>query len=750
MAGVNCKRLPVTRADNCNSMGFKQLLDQSNLKMAHKGVVLVSLPLFLGLVFVTVLFLLLNQTEREAEREAHAKRIVSYSNALARGIIDSIYALSGYILTRSELLADRYDQTVAKLPKDMQALTQEVANDPEKAKSVAHLHVLFDRGMKLLTTLRNSSEEGSDPQQVLYIMGIRAHLTSLLKEFMIEQHRLVDSEKVDEGSDASFPVVRERLKIALAFALIFNIAMSFILAAYVARAITGRLNTLVDNAFRLARQEKLHSTLHGTDEIARLDAVFHQMAATIEEAAQKEQAIISNAADVICSLDQQLKFTAVSSASTKVWGYTPDELIGDRLQKFIPEEDPQANLAAIKQLNAGDPSATFENRFRTKDGIVKNMLWSAYWSSSDKTFFCVAHDITERKEAEELLKQSESRVRLILETMPVGLVIIDEQGIIETVNSSTEQMLGYKTSDLAGKNLATLFSDYSHNGHNGFPKLLDQASHHAVELDANRNNGEKLPVELSINRLQMREGPRLLTTMLDITERREIERLKQEFVAMVSHDIKSPLSSVISTLGLVNADAFGSISQRGKTIVARSEKEVVRLITMLNDLLLLEKIEAGKFELQPSLLELRDVLHESVEAVQHAAADRSIAIEVPDTNAHVYADGARLVQVLVNLLSNAIKFSPQNGVIKVSAQDTPEWLEVKVADQGRGIPSAYQKSIFEKFKQVEASDSREKGGTGLGLPICKMIIEGHGGTVGVDSEEGQGSTFWFRIPKQQS
>jgi len=133
--------------------------------------------------------------------------------------------------------------------------------------------------------------------------------------------------------------------------------------------------------------------------------------------------------------------------------------------------------------------------------------------------------------------------------------------------------------------------------------------------------------------------------------------------------------------------------------------------------------------------------------VQHIARQYSVSIDTTDTDAHVYADSARLVQVLVNLLSNAIKFSPAGSVVHVSVNDTADWLELRVADQGRGIPLSQKESIFEKFKQVEAADSKEKGGTGLGLPICKKIIEQHGGTIGVDSKEGKGSTFWFRIPK---
>jgi signal transduction histidine kinase len=226
----------------------------------------------------------------------------------------------------------------------------------------------------------------------------------------------------------------------------------------------------------------------------------------------------------------------------------------------------------------------------------------------------------------------------------------------------------------------------------------------------------------------------------------EVQRLKQDFVNMISHDLKTPLTSIVGNLALVSADAFGPLSERGKHIVSTSEKQAARLVSLINDLLLLEKIEAGGFELHLTKTELSDIVSEAIDAVSQTANQRSITIETQNTEAQIVADAMRLEQVLINLLSNAIKFSPDHSVIKVLVEETPEALEVKVVDQGRGVPAAHRKDIFEKFKQVEASDSREKGGTGLGLPICKLIIEKHGGTIGVDSEEGKGSTFWFRIP----
>lgn len=489
-------------------MDLKKLFDQSNLKMAYKGVILVSVPLILGLIFILALFLLLVHTEEEAQREAHSRRVASLANNFSRGVIDSAYSISGYILTRSEPLGKRYDETVAKLPQQIQELADEVKDSREQSETVDHMRMFLDRALKLLNTLRHSSDEGTDPRSVMYILGVRAHLNALLKEFIAEEHKLVSAEAgaPDLMSSAK---VRGNLKRILILGILLNIAMSLLLALYFSRTITGRLNVLVENTSRLLKKEKLLPTLQGNDEIAQLDAVFHQMATSLEE----------------------------------------------------------------------------------------------------------------------------------------------------------------------------------------------------------------------------------------------VQRLKQDFVNMISHDLKTPLTSIVGNLALVSADAFGPLSERGKHIVSTSEKQAARLVNLINDLLLLEKIEAGGFELHLTRSELSEIISDSIEAVSQAATDHSIVIEAPKTEAQIEVDAMRLEQVLINLLSNAIKFSPDHAVIKILVDETPQFLEVKVVDQGRGIPAVHRQDIFEKFKQIEPSDSREKGGTGLGLPICKLIIEKHDGTIGVESAEEKGSTFWFRIPR---
>lgn len=230
----------------------------------------------------------------------------------------------------------------------------------------------------------------------------------------------------------------------------------------------------------------------------------------------------------------------------------------------------------------------------------------------------------------------------------------------------------------------------------------------------------------------------------------EAQKVRQAFVAMISHELRTPLASVKAYLQLLNMDGYGEIPAQAKDSGLKAERSIQRLIGLINDLLDMEKLAAGKMSLEPQPFYLEDIIERSVEAVAPMAAQLGVAIEVKETNAELVADPDRVVQVLINLISNAVKFSPKGQAVSVESIESSNYIEVRVTDRGRGVPEKYRDIIFERFKQVEASDATKKGGTGLGLPICKAIIEQHDGQIGVDSQDGQGSTFWFRLPLKRN
>ncbi len=236
----------------------------------------------------------------------------------------------------------------------------------------------------------------------------------------------------------------------------------------------------------------------------------------------------------------------------------------------------------------------------------------------------------------------------------------------------------------------------------------------------------------------------------------EIDRVakhKQELVSMVSHDLRSPLMSVQVSLELISSGAIGELQARmGKEVNAAS-RNVKRLIELINDLLDIEKMEAGRLDMHITKNQVLPLIESAIDSVSGSASKKGIFIQRPIFDVTVDCDHQRLVQVLVNLLSNSIKFSPENGEIGIEVEDGEKEVKIKVRDDGPGIEQASIDKIFERFQQAENKQdvnetNRAKKGTGLGLAICKAIVAGHDGKIGVDSQVGKGSTFWFTLPRR--
>jgi signal transduction histidine kinase len=231
----------------------------------------------------------------------------------------------------------------------------------------------------------------------------------------------------------------------------------------------------------------------------------------------------------------------------------------------------------------------------------------------------------------------------------------------------------------------------------------------------------------------------------DVTGAKEVDRLKKDFVATVSHELRTPLTSIRGCLGLLAAGVMGELSPEAHEMVTVAERNSVRLMALINDILDFEKLESGRVEMNLRPTPLLRILERSIETTSAFAVQEGVDIELHSANTAVLADETRIVQVVVNLLSNAVKHSHRGDRIAVRSSTGPDWVQVSVEDRGSGIAPKEQTQLFERFHQIDSGDSRKKPGTGLGLAICKAIVEQHGGSIGVDSRVGQGSTFWLRI-----
>lgn len=486
------------------------------------------------------------------------------------------------------------------------------------------------------------------------------------------------------------------------------------------------------------------------DEIAQLDKTLQTLGEQIRETKKREKSVIDNAADVICVIDINSMILQVNNASKSVWGYKPEEITGRSLSDFLDPKDVDNTLKNVLGAENSIDRIFFENRFVKKSGEIVDLLWSAHWSVSDGGLFCVAHDITQRKRAEHLLRESEERVRGILENLPSGVLVINKSGLIEFINDTGTAISGHDHQKIKGIRASEVLAFCKEPFTTKHLDELIQNNTSGFDSQIMKVNGERCPAEISLSRFQLAGEKCYLVIFLDVTSKHAIEIAKREFVTMVSHDLRTPLTSINSILSYLEAGHGGQLNEKGGQLTTRARKESERLIVLIRDLLDLEKMKSGKFSMHFAKTSAKEIVAAAVEAVERYADLHKVKISANIAeNLICYCDGARVIQVLVNLMDNAIKFSPADEKVIVSAQIEDDELQISVSNRGREIPRDKLQSIFERFEQVEESDAKEKKGTGLGLAICKTIIEQHSGKMWVTSSAKEGSSFSFTLPTKE-
>lgn len=351
------------------------------------------------------------------------------------------------------------------------------------------------------------------------------------------------------------------------------------------------------------------------------------------------------------------------------------------------------------------------------------------------------------QETNERLEISQDRIRTLIDVIPVGLLITSASGIIEAANPASLDLFKCEYSDVGNRHLRDLLgiADAS-----ALSETLQAAHSGPQELIVRRFDGRELEVAVVARPFRTSTSAnKLLVVIEDITARREVERLRQEFISMISHDLRTPLTSIQCFLNLIVAGALDQDLPVLKSQAEAVESDVDRLINMITSLLDIHKLEAGRLELVIEAIPCSSIVNRSLTSVSAWARTRNVPINVSliPTDLLVKADSDYSVQVLVNLLSNAVKFSPSGATVDVAIEVTDSWVTVLVRDQGPGIDQQFQKKLFNRFEQANLSDARVKGGSGLGLAISKAIVEQQGGNIGVHSDPGQGSAFWFTLER---
>jgi PAS domain S-box-containing protein len=463
------------------------------------------------------------------------------------------------------------------------------------------------------------------------------------------------------------------------------------------------------------------------------------------------RALVESSPDGI-GIHQDGRVVFVNPAGARLLGaQSPDELVGKSVMDLLhPDYREVVRERIQRSLATGQPAPPLMEKFIRLDGTVIDVEVTAVpimWEGRP-AMQVVFRDITERKRMEEELKASEERYRDLFENANDGIYILDRAGRIVSFNRKAEELTGYTFEEVRGQPYTLLVSSGPERkkARRAFLKNM-RGQPDKTELTIIRKDGREVILELSTRPIW--QGGQIVGIQgigRDITERKELERLKSDFISTVSHELRTPLTSIKGYVDLVLAGDVGPLTPEQKEFLTIVSQNTTRLTELINDLLEIERLESGKIKFEFAELDLAEVL-ENVARSLHVNAEQKgleFLTEIP-SGLKVRGDRDRLTQVFLNLLSNAIKYTPA-GTVELRAHQEDDAVVVEVRDTGIGLSESDLQKLFQKFFRSDNPYVRKVGGTGLGLSIAKAIVERHGGTITVTSQLGQGSTFTVRLP----
>ncbi|WP_239380155.1 response regulator [Frankia sp. CIT1] len=356
----------------------------------------------------------------------------------------------------------------------------------------------------------------------------------------------------------------------------------------------------------------------------------------------------------------------------------------------------------------------------------------------------------QRNALERLTRQQE----LILNSAGDGIYGVGVDGRVTFVNDAAVRLLGSTADAVVGQPHELIVTAPAAAGRSADGRVASSVARPSedrqgasVEIHYCRADGTTFPAEHTVTSI-MDDGvvAGAVVVFRDVTERRVVERMRNEFISVVSHELRTPLTSIRGALGLLAGGVLGGLPQRAQRMTDVAVDSTDRLIRLINDILDVERMSAGRLVLQRRTCEAADLLAAAVTELAAFADEAGVILRTDVTSGAVWADPDRINQTLTNLIGNAVKFSARGGTVTISSMPRDRGQLFRVRDEGRGIPADALEKVFGRFEQIDASDSRQKGGTGLGLAICRGIVEQHGGCIWAESEPGRGATFSFQLP----
>ncbi|HWT92893.1 MAG TPA: PAS domain S-box protein [Solirubrobacteraceae bacterium] len=495
--------------------------------------------------------------------------------------------------------------------------------------------------------------------------------------------------------------------------------------------------------------------------LAERELANTEVSDALREASLSEQrlrAVMDGVADGVVVYGEDGLIQSVNPAAEEIFGFREDQMLGRVVTTLLDE----VSWPLLQELLRGDGQSIVGHRMEVTalraDGrrFPLEIATGKAQVGGRALYVAVGRDVTGRKAAERQLSRARRRNQLLLESAGEGILGVDAQGTVLFVNPSFVAMTGHAAEELVGKRLDAVVRrtgpevpDFEDSP---VVQTLRDGRTRRFERRFVHTDGADFPAEIMVAATARDHGDdddlaAAVLVVRDITQRYEVDRMKHEFVSVVGHELRTPLTSIRGSLGLIAGGVMGPLSADAQRMLDIAVQNTDRLVRLINDILDLERIESGKVELELSPQPARALLEATEQVVAAAAAEAGVTLRIEADDELVLGDRDRLVQALTNLVGNAVKFSPEGGEVLLRAECDDDEVRFVVRDRGRGIPADRLERIFERFEQVDASDARDRGGTGLGLPIARSIADQHSGRLWAEQTPGGGATFVIALQR---
>lgn len=461
-----------------------------------------------------------------------------------------------------------------------------------------------------------------------------------------------------------------------------------------------------------------------------------------------DQSAIINTAKSFFS-DKEVGFVEIKSNGYLIYSkkMTNLEAFKPKYMVFATQNVIKASTAPDTNSDINKPIGTIKigiTKYYMQHAIIKNIFNSIFVIIITLLLVYLAITAIIKQE-----KYNKEKIRSILDNMVDSVITVDNNLIIKSCNQATEKMFECKLSDIIG-NKFDKFVSINKSLYNKIDDNFLEFCKLGISENINgiRVNGTLFPIEFNIGTIDLDKELLYIIVIRDITIRHEVNKMKDEFISTVSHELRTPITSINGSIKLILTGACGEISDKVSQLLHIADRNGKRLINLINDILDLETIISEKMQFNNENHSILKIVEKSIEENEPYANQFNFKLELinPLPEIKVFVDQNRLIQVLTNLISNAVKFSGECKSIQISMENSVDKVRINVKNYGEGVPEEFKSKIFQKFAQADSSDSRQKGGTGLGLHICKNLVELMNGNIGFVSEPNKETIFYIELP----